>query len=139
MNIKTIFLSLIALITGVTILLFLDESTLFLAALLLSVVVFKTTKKEFDTLVGLWFALSVAPAYGIIPQEITNLANGFLVQVVSSYLFFLLFYYYKPSIIGRLYNNSKGNIGVVIASILCGFAAGIMSSLLWQGYLQLQM
>ena len=139
MNTKNIGYTLAALISGVAILLFLDESTLFLAALFLAVITFKTTQVDLDKLVGLWFALSVAPAFSIQANELLSLENGFLLQALLSFILFLFFYASKPSIIGRLYKNSKANMGIVLSSILCGFSSGIVSSLSWQAYLQLQM
>ena len=139
MNFKTIALTFAALIGGVGILLYLDESTLFLAALFLAVITFKSLKNDLDKIFGLWFSLSVAPAFGISPDALLLFENGFLVQASLSFILFIYLYAKKPSIIGRLYTNSKGNIGIILSSIVCGFTAGILSSLLWQGYLQLQM
>ena len=135
MTFKNIFYSFIGLLSGLLILLYLDESTLFLSALLLSVLVFKTTKSDFDKIVGTWFALSVAPAFGVNLDTLTHLENGFLVQAILSFILFIAFYTYKPSIIGRLYKNSKANIGILTSAIISGFAAGILSSLTWQSYL----
>jgi phosphatidylglycerophosphatase A len=119
------------------ILLFLDVNTLFLAALFLSVLAFKSTKQDLDKIIGIFFALSVSPAHSIEMGKILVFSNGFLIQSLVSFLFFLFFYHYKPSIIGRLYKNSKGNMGITLSGILCGFSAGIVSSLLWQAYLNL--
>jgi len=130
---KDFFLTFLAAFGGVGILLFLDINTLFLAALLLSVILFKTQKEQFSTIVAVWFALSVAPAYGVVPSEIFTLANGFLLQTLASVLFFIIFNIKKPSLIGRLYNNAKN--GVLLSHILSGFAGGIVSAALWQGYL----
>jgi phosphatidylglycerophosphatase A len=137
MQIKTIFYSLLALFSGVFILLFLGENTLFLAALLLAVLSIKSTKADLDKMVGIWFSLSVAPAFGVSLNELLFLNNGFILQALVSFIMFLVFYSAKPSVIGRLYQNSKGNMGIMLSGILCGFAAGIVSAFLWQAYLQL--
>jgi len=136
MTLKNILYSFIALISGILILVYLDESTLFLSALLLSVLVFKTTKSDFDKIVGTWFALSVAPAFGVSIDTVIHLENGFLTQAILSFILFIAFYTYKPSIIGRLYKSSKANIGILVSAIISGFAAGILSSLTWQSYLK---
>ena len=44
----------------------------------------------------------------------------------------------KPSIIGRLDREAKGGVGVMGDDVVAGFVAGILSALIWQGYLQLQ-
>jgi phosphatidylglycerophosphatase A len=136
MTLKNILYSFIALISGILILVYLDESTLFLSALLLSVLVFKTTKSNFDKIVGTWFALSVSPAFGVPFDTLMDLENGFVAQAILSFILFIAFYTYKPSIIGRLYKSSKANIGILVSAIISGFAAGILSSLIWQSYLK---
>lgn len=123
------------------ILIYLDASTLFLAALLLAVIAIKTLNKGdfLDKLVGIWFALSVAPAVGIALSELVDFSNGFLIQSSLSVLFFIYFYKTKPSIIQRLYDNAKPGVGVVASSAIAGFAAGILSAALWQAYLQINL
>jgi phosphatidylglycerophosphatase A len=91
-----------------------------------------------DELAGMWFALSVAPAMSISMGDMTNFENGFLVQAVLSFVFFRYFDIAKPSIIGRIDREAKGGIGVMGDDVIAGFAAGISSSLIWQGWLQLQ-
>jgi phosphatidylglycerophosphatase A len=86
----------------------------------------------------MWFALSVAPAMGVGIGEITDLQNGFLIQCLLSFALFRYFDIKKPSIIGRLDREAKGGIGVMADDIIAGFAAGILSALFWEGYLQLQ-
>jgi len=136
MTLKNILYSFLGLLSGIFILIYLDGSTLFLSALLLGVLIFKTTKIDLDKILGTWLALSVAPAFGVAPTELLQLTNGFLVQSVLSFILFMAFYTYKPSIIGRVYKNSKANnIGILISAIIAGFAAGILSSLSWQSYL----
>ncbi len=137
--IKLLFSTLIALFLALGILLYLDASTLFLAALLLAVIAVKTRNKGdfLDKLTGLWFALSVSPAVGVQIDELANFTNGFLIQSLLSFAFFLYFYTSKPSVIQRLYDNAKTGAGVIISSTIAGFAAGILSAVLWQAYLQI--
>ena len=142
--------SLVALLLGIAVLLFFDVQTLFLAAILLSVVSIREINKYeaqsgihddkrivIDELAGMWFALSVAPAMSVNMGEIADFQNGFLIQSLLSFALFRYFDIKKPSIIGRLDREAKGGVGVMADDIVAGFAAGIVSALLWQGYLQL--
>jgi phosphatidylglycerophosphatase A len=142
--------SLVALLLGIAVLLFFDVQTLFLAAILLSVVGIREINKYeaqsgihddkrivIDELAGMWFALSVAPAMSVNMGEIADFQNGFLIQSLFSFALFRYFDIKKPSIIGRLDREAKGGVGVMADDIVAGFAAGIVSALLWQGYLQL--
>lgn len=143
--------SFVALILGMLILIFFDTSTLFLASVLVSVIAIKSINKYeeasgihddkrivIDELAGMWFALSVAPAVGVGINEVGMWENGFLVQSILSFLLFRYFDITKPSIIGRIDRDVKGGVGVMGDDIIAGFAAGIVSSLIWQGVLQLQ-
>lgn len=143
-----LFSSFIALFSGLAILVYFDEGTLFLATLLLSIIAIKLINKkillnsEFDTsslfiskFTGVWFALSIAPAFGVAQTDIFMLENGFLLQALLSLALFIFFYITKLSIIGRIDKNVKGGVGVIASSILAGAAAGISSSSLWQAYL----
>jgi len=142
--------SLVALLLGIAVLLFFDVQTLFLAAVLFSVVGIREINKYeaqsgihddkrivIDELAGMWFALSVAPAMSVNMGEIADFQNGFLIQSLLSFALFRYFDIKKPSIIGRLDREAKGGVGVMADDIVAGFAAGIVSALLWQGYLQL--
>ena len=142
--------SLVALILGIAVLLFFDVQTLFLAAILVSVIGIREINKYeaqsgthdnksivIDELAGMWFALSVAPAMSISMGEITDFQNGFLIQSLLSFALFRYFDITKPSIIGRLDREAKGGVGVMADDIVAGFAAGIVSALLWQAYVQL--
>ena len=143
--------SFVALILGMLILIFFDASTLFLASVLVSVIAIKSINKYeaqsgihddkrivIDELAGMWFALSVAPAVSVGLNEVGMWENGFLVQSILSFLLFRYFDITKPSIIGRIDRDVKGGVGVMGDDIIAGFAAGIVSSLIWQGVLQLQ-
>ncbi len=143
--------TLVSLPLGVLILLYLDSTTLFLATLLISVIAVKVINKYeeesgihdnqnivIDELAGMWFALSVAPAVGVAPEAVFTLQNGFLVQVILSFILFRYFDITKPSIIGRIDREAPGGVGVMGDDIIAGFAAGISSAALWQIYLKLQ-
>jgi len=143
--------TLVSLPLGMLILLYFDETTLFLAATLISVIAIQVInnyekqtgihdnqKIVIDELAGMWFALSVAPAVGVATNEVFTLSNGFLIQSVLSFVLFRFFDITKPSIIGRIDKEAPGGVGVMGDDIIAGFAAGISSAALWQGYLKLQ-
>lgn len=128
---KNALLLLFSFTVALAILLFFDVETLFLAALLLSLIAIKKERRALNTILALWFALSVAPASKIELENLTLLSNGFLIQAVVSLLLFLYFNTKKPSLIGRL--HQKNNPAATVSSaVLAGFAAGISSALLWQ-------
>ncbi|HIP14177.1 MAG TPA: phosphatidylglycerophosphatase A [Sulfurimonas autotrophica] len=140
--------TLVSLPLGMAILLYFDATTLFLAALLISIIAMKVINKYeeesgnhddkrivIDELAGMWFALSVAPATGVALSEVTQLQNGFLVQSLLSFVLFRYFDITKPSIIGRIDREAKGGVGVMGDDIIAGFVAGITTAILWQGWL----
>jgi phosphatidylglycerophosphatase A len=141
----------IALAIGVLILIFFNEKTLFLATLLVAVMTVRAVNKyeenggehqdervNLDKFTGIGFALSVAPAIGVALGDVGELGNGFLVQALLSFALFTRFEAQKHSIIGRVYREAKGGIAIVGDDVLAGFTAGVVSSLLWQAYLQAQ-
>lgn len=143
--------TLVSLPLGMLILIYFDAQTLFLAALLITIIAIREINDYeaksgihddkrivIDELAGMWFALSVAPAISINLGEITELQNGFLIQSLLSFALFRYFDIKKPSIIGRLDREAKGGIGVMGDDIVAGFAAGILSAIIWQGWLQVQ-
>ncbi len=140
--------TLVALPLGMLILIYLDAQTLFLSALLISVIAIKSINKYeeisgihddkrivIDELAGMWFALSVAPAISVSLGEVGMWENGFLIQSALSFVLFRYFDIAKPSIIGRIDRETKGGIGVMGDDIIAGFAAGIVSAIIWQGVL----
>jgi len=142
--------TLVSLPLGMLILIYFDAYTLFLATLLISIIAIKEINRYeertgthddksivIDELAGMWFALSVAPAISIGMNEVTTLENGFLIQSLLSFVLFRYFDIAKPSIIGRIDREAKGGIGVMGDDIIAGFAAGILSAALWQGYLSI--
>ncbi len=142
--------TLVSLPLGMLILIYFDAYTLFLATTLISIVAIKQINKYeeltgthddksivIDELAGMWFALSVAPAISIGIGEISNIENGFLIQSILSFALFRYFDIKKPSIIGKIDREAKGGIGVMGDDIIAGFAAGILSSVIWQVVLKL--
>ncbi len=141
--------TLVSLPLGMLILVYFGASTLFLATLLITVIAIKAINNYeassgihdnqqivIDELAGMWFALSVAPAMQVGFDQVLTLDNGFLVQSLLSFVLFRYFDITKPSIIGRIDREAKGGIGVMGDDILAGFAAGISSALIWQGWLK---
>ncbi len=140
--------TLVALPLGMLILIYFNAQTLFLSALLISVIAIKSINKYeeksgihddkrivIDELAGMWFALSVAPAISVSMGEVGMFENGFLIQSLLSFALFRYFDIAKPSIIGRIDRETKGGIGVMGDDIIAGFAAAIVSALIWQGVL----
>ena len=140
--------TLVSLPLGMLILIYFGSYTLFLATALISIVAIREINKYeeetgshddksivIDELAGMWFALSVAPAFGVATGEIMNLENGFLVQSILSFALFRYFDIAKPSIIGRIDREAPGGIGVMGDDIIAGFAAGISSAAIWQIWL----
>jgi phosphatidylglycerophosphatase A len=91
-----------------------------------------------DELVGMWIALSIAPAVTFSLGELSTVSNGIGVQILLSFLFFRWYDIVKPSIIGRIDRDVKGGLGVMGDDVLAGFAAGITTALVWQVILKLQ-
>lgn len=143
--------TLVSLPLGMLILIYFDAQTLFLATVLISIIAIKEINRYekisgihddkrivIDELAGMWFALSVAPAIGVSFGEVGDLQNGFIIQSLLSFALFRYFDIAKPSIIGRLDREAKGGVGVMGDDIVAGFVAGILSAVLWQGWLQIQ-
>lgn len=137
--------TLVSLPLGVAILIFLGPQTLFLAALFITMIAIKNINlyeaeththddKQIviDELVGVWFALSIAPGIMFGTGDLGVWNNGIALQIALSFLFFRYFDIKKPSIIGRIDREAKGGLGVMGDDIIAGFAAGISSALLWQ-------
>jgi phosphatidylglycerophosphatase A len=137
--------TLVSLPLGMLILIYFGAETLFMATVLITAIAIKEINKYeqrsgihddkrivIDELAGMWFALSVAPAVGVGLDEITNIENGFLIQSLLSFALFRYFDITKPSIIGRLDREAKGGVGVMGDDIVAGFAAGILSAVIWQ-------
>jgi len=143
--------TLVSLPLGMLILIYFDVNTLFLATTLITLIAIKSINKYeeqskthdsqnivIDELVGMWLALSIAPAFSVALQDVSNLENGFLIQSLLSFALFRYFDIAKPSIIGRIDREASGGIGVMGDDIIAGFAAGISSAAIWQGWLYLE-
>jgi phosphatidylglycerophosphatase A len=140
--------TLVSLPFGIAILVYFDVTTLFLAASLISIIAIKIINQYeeqsgnhddqrivVDELAGMWFALSVAPATTVALSAVLDLQNGFLIQSLLSFVLFRAFDITKPSIIGRIDREAKGGVGVMGDDIIAGFAAGILSAAMWQGWI----
>jgi phosphatidylglycerophosphatase A len=127
--------SFVSLLIGLFLLEFLHVSTLFLLALLITVIAIKQIDiyekdvgmhdgKEIviDELAGMWIALSIC---GINSENTLILAP-------LAFIFFRLFDIWKPSIIGKIDRDVKGGLGVMGDDIVAGFAAGIASAGVYQ-------
>ncbi len=127
--------SFVSLLIGLFLLEFLHISTLFLLALLITVIAIKQIDiyekdvgmhdgKEIviDELAGMWIALSIC---GINSENTLILAP-------LAFIFFRLFDIWKPSIIGKIDRDVKGGLGVMGDDIVAGFAAGIASAGIYQ-------
>ena len=127
--------SFVSLLIGLFLLEFLHVSTLFLLALLITVIAIKQIDiyenevgahdgKEIviDELAGMWISLAIC---GI------NSSNTFIMAILA-FLFFRLFDIWKPSIIGKIDRDVKGGLGVMGDDIVAGFAAGIASAGVYQ-------
>ncbi len=123
--------SFISLIIGLFLLEFLHPSTLFLLALLITVIAIKQIdiyenetgihdSKEIviDELAGMWITLAIC---GI------NSSNVLFMAPIA-FLFFRLFDIWKPSFIGKIDRDVKGGLGVMGDDVLAGVAAGIATA-----------
>jgi phosphatidylglycerophosphatase A len=140
--------TIVALPLGVLILAYFGPQTLFMAALLLTLAGIKAVNNYqktsnthddsrivIDELVGMWFALSIAPGIFTPLGELLSLENGMLIQIVLSFLFFRYFDIKKPSIIGRIDREAPGGYGVMFDDVVAGVSAGILTAIIWQGVL----
>ena len=127
--------SFVSLIIGLFLLEFLHPSTLFLLALLITVIAIKQIdiyEKEvgmhdgkevvIDELAGMWITLAIC---GI------NSSNVLFMAPIA-FIFFRLFDIWKPSIIGKIDRDVKGGLGVMGDDIVAGMAAGIATAAVYQ-------
>lgn len=127
--------SFVSLIIGLFLLEFLHVSTLFLLALLITVIAIKQIniyEKEvgmhdgkeivIDELAGMWIALSIC---GINSDNMIFMAP-------LAFIFFRIFDIWKPSIIGRIDREVKGGLGVMGDDVVAGIAAGIATAGVYQ-------
>jgi phosphatidylglycerophosphatase A len=126
--------TLAALPFGFLILHFLGATTLFLSAILLTVIAIKEVDKYeaeggehddqrivMDEVVGTFIALSMTSTMGNI-----------WLQAVLVFVFFRILDIKKPSLIGLAERKFKGGNGVMLDDVLAGFFAGILSWLVFR-------
>jgi len=119
--------SLVGAVIGYFILLVLPQSTLFLLAILITVIAVKEInvyEKEtnihddkrivIDEIAGIWIAMS--------------LAGGSILAVIFSFIYFRILDIKKPSIIGKIDKKISGGWGVMGDDLVAGMFAGIMSA-----------
>ncbi len=122
--------SLFGVVVAFSILLFLPQSTLFLFAILLSVIAVreiniyeKRTKTHddpsivIDEIVGIFFGASILP-------------NTHPIWLLVLFLAFRFFDIKKPSIIGRA-EKLPGGLGVMADDIIAGIAAGLLTGVIY--------
>ena len=127
--------SFVSLIIGLFLLEFLHVSTLFLLALLITLIAIKQIdiyEKEvgmhdgkeivIDELAGMWITLAIC---GINSSNILFMAP-------IAFIFFRLFDIWKPSFIGKIDRDVKGGLGVMGDDVLAGIAAGIATAGVYQ-------
>ena len=123
--------SFVSLIIGLFLLEFLHVSTLFLLALLITVIAIKqidiyenetqthdNSEIVIDELAGMWITLSIC---GINSSNIVIIAT-------LAFIFFRIFDIWKPSIIGKIDRDVKGGLGVMGDDVVAGIAAGIATA-----------
>ncbi len=124
--------SFVSLILAILLIQVVHPSTIFLLAILISVLAVKQIniyEKEvgehdskeivIDELAGMWLAFTIAGAT----------ANNWLILGILSFIFFRFFDIYKPSIIGKIDRDVEGGWGVMGDDIIAGIVAGISASL----------
>ena len=142
--------SFVALLLGIPALAYLGNQLMFTLTLLITAIAVKEINRYeaktgthddksivIDELVGMWFALSIAPGVMLGFGDIFELSNGYLIQSVLAFALFRYFDITKPSIIGRIDKNMSGGLGVMLDDVVAGFAAGISTAFLWQMWLKL--
>ena len=128
--------SLFGVVVAYAILLFLPQSTLFLLAILLSVVAVKEIniyEKQtqthddpsivIDEIVGIFFGASILP-------------NTHPIWLLVLFVTFRFFDIKKPSIIGRA-EKLPGGLGVMADDIIAGIAAGLLTGVIYVIFIRL--
>ena len=119
--------SIVGAIIGYFILLILPQSTLFLLAILITLIAVKEIniyeaktgihddkRIVIDEIAGMWVAMS--------------LAGGSIVTTILSFIYFRILDIKKPSIIGKIDEKVDGGWGVMGDDLVAGIFAGIMSA-----------
>ena len=138
--------SLVSVFLALPILIYLGGETLFSLSILISLIAIKAIDKHeavvhehddkrivIDELVGMWIALSIAPATKFAFPDLMVWENGITIQIILSFIFFRYFDITKPSLIGRIDRETKGGLGVVGDDVLAGFMGGIAAAVVWLG------
>lgn len=123
--------SIVALILGMAILQVAHISTLFMLALLISVIAVKQINiyeqevgehdgKEIviDELAGMWIAMGIA-----------NCTSDNWILPIIAFIYFRAFDILKPSIIGKIDRDVKGGWGVMGDDMVAGLFAGLTTSM----------
>ncbi|KAB7889699.1 phosphatidylglycerophosphatase A family protein [Poseidonibacter ostreae] len=110
---------------------YLHVSTIFMLALLISVIAVKQIDiyeeevgvhdgKEIviDELAGMWIAISIC---GIT-------AENMMIMAPLAFIYFRLFDIWKPSVIGKIDRDVKGGWGVMGDDLVAGIAAGVATA-----------
>ncbi|MCX6074623.1 MAG: phosphatidylglycerophosphatase A [Campylobacterales bacterium] len=142
--------TLVSLPFGVALLMFFGSQTLFMLSILITLFAIKHIDRYeietgthdngsivIDELVGMWIALAIAPGIMFGMSDLGEWNNGIAIQIALSFIFFRIYDIKKPSLIGRIDREAKGGWGVMGDDILAGFAAGITTAIVWQGFLKL--
>ena len=121
----------VSLIIALLLLKYINVSTLFLLALLISVISVKQIdiyEKEvgehdsseivIDELAGMWIALAIANAT----------SDNYIIAALA-FVYFRVFDIWKPSIIGRVDRDVKGGWGVMGDDMIAGLFAGLSTSM----------
>ena len=137
--------SLLSLFLALPIMVYLDIQTLFMAAILITLIAIKVINKHeaevkthddsrivIDELAGMWIALAIGPGVSFTWSDLLILENGILLQIILSFTFFRIYDIKKPSVIGRLDREAPGGLGVMLDDVVAGFAAGITTAIVWQ-------
>ena len=123
--------SFVSLIIAMFLLQYIHISTLFLLALLISVLSVKQinlyeqevgrhdgSEIVIDELAGMWIALAIANAT----------SDNYIIAGLA-FVYFRLFDIYKPSVIGKIDRDVKGGWGVMGDDMLAGLFAGLCTSM----------
>ena len=127
--------SFVSLLLGMFLIQYLHPSTLFLLALLITVIAVKQIniyEKEvgehdskeivIDELAGMWIALAIC---GINSEN-------FLIMSGLAFIYFRLFDIWKPSIIGKIDEKVEGGWGVMGDDVVAGIAGGVAAAATYQ-------
>jgi len=123
--------SFVSLLLAIPLLQYLHVSTLFMLAMLITVIAVKQINiyeeevgehdsKEIviDELAGMWIALSIC---GINDSNM-------IIMAVLAFIYFRIFDIWKPSIIGRIDREVKGGWGVMGDDVIAGIAGGVAAA-----------